>query len=511
MGSPVRATYVDAQLYAMLQAVQKRMARDPGWQVVARGRDWLCPYCGEIGFSEYEPQKAPRRVLKHLVQECPHWGEEVGTRFSVRQLQAKARRLEIEDLLRTSRAWRLTDATGSWYCPYCAEATPVMWRPDAGSPSPPAEDVHAHLETCPANRDGHEPYPADFLSAIIHDVDKYRQYVVAVRCRMEREPGWREADSHGRWICPKCHQALPGVNMTEAAQPLALAPLRIARHLMDGCKSGVAGAPAEAAAPSKAAPDERAPEGSRTPTETQLERAREIVRKALPSQAPVVEGYDIQYLYRPAPDVGGTFYDFFYLSPEHVGIVIGGMPSRGIEGALIMSSVRKSLKLHAQHHRSPAEVLRRTNKDVTGDFDTHTLVTIVYALLDARGATLTYARAGHPSPLLFNPQDEPPFRQLGGKGIALGLQAGPTFDQAIEDLPVRLRQGDTVVLYTAGIAEARNAADQRYGVERLGAALAAAGRAPAAALGQRLFDDLSGFLGSARQTEDITLVCVRCG
>ncbi|HPD17849.1 MAG TPA: hypothetical protein PLE19_23165 [Planctomycetota bacterium] len=248
MGNPARATYVDAQLYAMLQAVQKRMARDPGWQVVARGRDWLCPYCGEIGFSEYDPQKAPRRVLKHLVQECPHWGEEVGTRFSVRQLQVKARRLEIEDLLRTSRAWRLTDATGSWYCPYCAEATSVMWRPDAGSPSPPAEDVHAHLETCPANRDGHEPYPADFLSAIIHDVDKYRQYVVAVRCRMEREPAWREADSQGRWICPKCHQALPGVNMTETAQPLALAPLRIARHLMDGCKSGVAGTPAEVAA-----------------------------------------------------------------------------------------------------------------------------------------------------------------------------------------------------------------------------------------------------------------------
>jgi len=188
MSKPSRTTYVDAQLYAMLQAIQKRMARDAGWRVVARGRDWLCPYCGEIGFSGYDPQRAPRDVLKHLVHVCPHWGEDVGTRFSQKDLVAKARRLDTEELLRTHRAWRMADAIGRWYCPYCAEATAVPWEADSRERSPDADLVYAHLEQCKANRDGRKPYPVEVLHQAIEDADRSREFTVAVRIKIESDP-----------------------------------------------------------------------------------------------------------------------------------------------------------------------------------------------------------------------------------------------------------------------------------------------------------------------------------
>jgi len=516
MAKSDRVSYVDAQLYAMLQAIKHRMARDPGWRVVALGKQWLCPYCGEVGVNNYDEHKGPRQILKHLVHECPYWGEDVGTRHSHKQLKAKARRIETANLLRTSRTWRLADSTCRWYCPYCAEATPVFWRPGGHEPMPSPDEVFAHLEQCPANRAGREPYSPELLSIVIQHADRFRQYVVAVRCKMERDPAWRETDDAGHWVCPRCRRTLPEVDMVADPEPMALAPLRIARHLIEDCHPERAG---DTPAPAPGAPQEPVPVAQpaaqpvaevRRNTETQLERAHEIVRKALPVEPPHIEGYDVHFLYRPASDVGGSFYDFFYLSPEDIGIVVGAMPSRGIEAALIMSSVRKSLRFHAQHHRSPAEVLRRTNADVTSELDKHTLVAVLYAALDARGGTLTYARAGHAMPILFNPQDEPPIHHLGGRGLALGLQSGDAFDSTLDEQQHRFRRGDVLVFYNTGLLQAKRTTGEVYGVERLSNALATAGPAATSEnIALRLYEDVRNFMAGADQTEDITLVCVR--
>ena len=187
MAKPGRASYVDAQVYAMLEAIRKRLGRDPGWRVVARGRDWLCPYCGEIGFSGYDEHKAPRSVLQHLLNDCPHWSEEAGTRFSHKLLVAKARRLETEELLRTQRGWRQADKVGHWYCPLCGQATDVPWKADSRDPSPPLELVHAHLDRCPARKAGGKPLSLEVLQLIIQDADRYREITVAVRCKMAQE------------------------------------------------------------------------------------------------------------------------------------------------------------------------------------------------------------------------------------------------------------------------------------------------------------------------------------
>ncbi|MBM4033340.1 MAG: serine/threonine-protein phosphatase [Planctomycetes bacterium] len=552
MAKPAKATYVDAQLYAMVQAIQKRVSKDPGWRVVARARDWLCPYCGQVGFSGFDPHRAPRDILKHLVTRCPDWGEDVGTRFSTRQLEAHARKIETEELLRTSHGWRMSDATGHWYCPYCAQATAIVWRSDSKEDSPSPQEVHAHLEKCPGNRDGRKPYPPEVLDIVIQDADKARDYTVAVRCKFEQDPAWRQRSQDGKWVCPKCRQAVPEVEVSADIHSVALAPGRIARHLMERCKPRkTTAAKAPAAAPQAApiagdgqppgagprvradsemlvlestamfqvvppagpqgAPAKPAPAPAQPPPDAENERAREMVAKLLPGEPPQLEGYDIYCLYRPAREAGGSFYDYFYLSPEDVSLLICALPGRGMEAAATIATVSRAVRRYAQHHRSPAEVLKRVNEDVAAEFQSRSIVTALYGVLNERNGVLAYARAGHNTPLLFNRQDDPPVRELASRGVALGLQRGAAFDQALEEAAIRFRPGDSLVLHAGGVAEAVSPSGEAYGVARLAAALAAAPADPSGrALAASIADDLHRFMGDAPQKDDITLLCLRC-
>ncbi|MBM4039669.1 MAG: serine/threonine-protein phosphatase [Planctomycetes bacterium] len=539
MAKQGKAGYVEAQLYAMLEAIRKRIARDAGWRVVARGREWLCPYCGEIGFSNYEEAKAPRTILQHLLNDCPHWSEEAGTRFSHKLLVAKARRLETEEMLRTQRAWRTADKVGRWYCPYCGQATNVPWLADSKDPTPPQEFVHAHLDRCPARRAGCKPLPFEALQLIIEDSDRYREIIVAVRCKMAQEANWRQMTREGKWLCPRCREAVPEVDMSSEAERRVMSPVRIARHLMERCKpraAGVPEAPALEAAPPPAAPpepegevltlestpafqalattEETAPQASPAPAPSgpadEAERAREALRQALPAQPPLLDGYDLYCLHRAARDFGGTFYDYFYVSPENLAIVICNLPTRGPDAVRTIGAFRKSLRHHAQYHQSPAEVLRRTNKDLVAHHDTRSFITALYGVLDAHAGFFTYARAGHSMPILFNRQDKPPVRELSSCGLALGIQEGAGFDQAIEDVAIRFRSGDVLVLYAGGVTEAENVSGEPYGIARLGAAVERPYiEATSQALAAGVHEDVRLFLGHAPQKDDITLLCLR--
>jgi len=553
MSKPGKAGFGDAQVYAMLEAIRKRSERDPGWRVIARGKDWLCPYCGEVGYAGYEESKAPREILRHLLNDCPHWSEESGTRFGHKLLQEKARHIETEELLRTSRAWRAADKVGHWYCPHCAQATNVPWKADSKDASPPAELVHAHLEKCPASRDGRKPHSLEVLNLVIQDADRYRELTVAVRCRMEVDASWRQVTREGKWLCPRCRQVVPEVDLTSDSERVALAPVRIARHLMERCKQRAAGAAAAPAAPASApaalpgqspptgemltlpstsihrvaqqppapAPvPEPVPAAAPAPAAPQVARealpnlgqedVRERLSRELPTSPPMLDGYDVHCLYVPVRNVGGTFYDYFYLSPENFAIVVCGLPSRGLDAVQTVADFRRSLRRHSRHHRSPAEVLRRTNEDVTTEHGSRVFLTALYGILDAHTGYLTYARAGHSMPILFNPQDDPAVRELRSKGVAIGIQKGAGFDQAIDDVAVRFRPGDTLLLYAGGVTEAENIHGEPYGLARLASAIVAPHGDPSSqALATRIIEDIQQFLTGAPQRDDVTILCLR--
>ncbi|HUT32782.1 MAG TPA: PP2C family protein-serine/threonine phosphatase [Planctomycetota bacterium] len=494
-----KAGRMDAKTWAVLQAIQHRLARDPGWQVLAHERHWLCPYCGEVGVTPYQPSRAASDVLRHFAHECRHWSEGAGTRFGRAALEAKARQLELEESLRTDPAWRLTDWLNRWWCPYCAEATTVLWHAEAKAVPPPLERVLEHLERCAAHGDKRKPFTAEALDLIVREASRHGELTAKLRRRIESEPAWRQAAPDGTWVCPECRRPVPEVNISTDLLLTSTAPGHMAQHLLERCTPGQPEAPAAGRTPTEAEPPQR-----------DLERAREIVQKMLPAESPRVEGYDFYCLYRPAERIGGDFYDYFRLSDHEVAFLIGDVSGHGLEAALIMAMVKKSLKLHAQHHRSPAEVLRRTNLDINADLDARTFVSACYAVLDARGGSLTFARAGHNLPVLFNPRRTPPIRHLESKGMVMGVYRGGLFDQVTEELEIGIRPGDVFVLYTDGLVEARGPGGEPFGLGRLEAAIARThGDLASPTLAGQLFEDVRAFAGEALGDDDIAILCLR--
>jgi len=490
---------IDAKTWALLQAIKRRMDRDPGWRVLVRERDWLCPYCGEVGVKGFRRSDAPEQVLRHLVRECTHWAEEAGTRFGLSELKARARRLETEESLRSDPAWRLADRLGHWLCPFCAEPTTVAWRPEVEE-TPRVEAVLRHLDACQAHQGKRRPHSPEALALIVEELDRHSELAARLRELIATDPEWRRASGDGKWLCPKCGRRVPEVDISSDLLLVSVAPLRMASHLVERC--GLA----ETRAPQAAAPAAPSDEGA----ERNLERAREIVRKMLPAEVPTPEGYDLYCLYHPTERVGGDFYDYFPLSGHEVALVLGDVSGHGLEAALIMTMVKKSLKLHAQRHRSPAEVLRRTNQDINSDLDARTFVSACYAVLDARANSLTFARAGHNPPILFNPRRTPAIRHLQTRGMALGMYDGGLFDKVIEEVELAVRPGDCFILYTDGLTEARNDRDETFGLERLEAAIARThGDLTSQALAAILFDDVRKFADGTFQ-DDVAILCVRC-
>jgi hypothetical protein len=494
---------MDARTWGVLQAIQVRVARDPGWQVLVHRRDWLCPYCGEVGVTPFQPRRAPLDILRHFLNECRHWEEGAGTRFGQAALEANARRLEIEELLRTDPAWRLTDWLDRWVCPYCAEATTVLWRAEAKAIPPLFDRVQEHLNLCACCRDKRKPHSAEALEMIVGEANRRGELTARIRRKIEEDPAWRQATSDGKWLCPECHRPVPEVDVASDLKLVSAAPARMASHLIERCKLGAEQSPTPSG---KAATDIE-------PSQRNLERAREIVQKMLPAEVPKLEGYDLYCLYRPTDRVGGDFYDYFRLSDHEVAFLIGDVSGHGLEAALIMAMVKKSLKLHAQHHRSPAEVLRRTNLDINADLDARTFVSACYAVLDARGASLTFARAGHNMPILFNPRRTPPIRHLESKGMALGMYRGGLFDKLIQEVEISVRQDDVFLLYTDGLIESRNPGSEAFGLERLEATIARThGDLAGQTLAGQLFEEARSFAAGAPQEDDIAILCLRaCG
>ena len=131
-------------------------------------------------------------------------------------------------------------------------------------------------------------------------------------------------------------------------------------------------------------------------------------------------------------------------------------------------------------------------------------------MLEARAGTLTFARAGHSMPVLFNPSRRQPVKHLASKGIALGMYEGGLFDQVMQETEIRLQPGDVFLLYTDGLTEARNRNDEPYGLDRFEAAIARThGDLSSQSLAQRLFDGVRDFIGEVPQDDDIAILCLR--
>ena len=218
-------------------------------------------------------------------------------------------------------------------------------------------------------------------------------------------------------------------------------------------------------------------------------------------------GLDIAAQYVPMTAVAGDFYDFLVVDEMRVGILVADVTGHGVPAALIASMLKTALAAQSDHASDPAQVLAGLNRSLCGKFEAH-FVTAGYLFLDAEKHILRYAGAGHP-PLVLGALDgrQNAFREIDSNGLLLGLSEEATYSS--EELP--FRPGDRCILYTDGVLEAKNVAQEEFGSSRFlgfleGQAHLAAGPLVNASLAE--LTRWSGKSEGAAREDDITLIAV---
>jgi len=179
--------------------------------------------------------------------------------------------------------------------------------------------------------------------------------------------------------------------------------------------------------------------------ERDLDFARDIQRRILPSHLPALPGATFQVKYVPLYAVGGDFYDFHIQDSHHAGILIADVTGHGVSAALDSSTVKIAFGNEKANASSPSSVLANMNRFLVGNVD-YRFVSAFYAYLDLEGMVLSFASAGHPPALLLR---EGAITALEGDGTLLGLD----HDSEYGVHSCMLKNGDRLVFYTDGIHE----------------------------------------------------------
>ena len=227
----------------------------------------------------------------------------------------------------------------------------------------------------------------------------------------------------------------------------------------------------------------------------ELEEARCIQSGLFPVSAPVAGGFEVTAVCVPCREVGGDWYDYIALGDGRLAVVLADVSGKGMGAALLMSSTRSVLRLHA-HGLSPKEVLFKLNKFLVEDFPASKFVTLVYAVLDPPSRKLTFASAGHLPPI-FVDSSGPRFLQADA-GLPLGIMECEFSEHEIEMPP-----GSRVFLYTDGITEALNSTLEEYGSDRVLEHVTN----PTATV-QTLLNDVDTFSSGYPVSDDVTVVMI---
>jgi PAS domain S-box-containing protein len=234
--------------------------------------------------------------------------------------------------------------------------------------------------------------------------------------------------------------------------------------------------------------------------EQELRVARMIQHALLPKSLPEVEGYEIAVYYQPAREVGGDFYDFLRLPDGRLGLVVGDVSGKGVPAAIVMAITRTMLR-SAYHLGSPGEILQKVNDELFSDIPPNVFVTCLAAILDSTTGRLQYANAGHDPPFVRHASG---VGKLRATGMPLGLMAGMVYEQK----EINLEPGESVLLYSDGLAEAHSQHHEMFGFPRIEQYVGA--QAEGAKLIDSLLVELERFTGEDwEQEDDITLLTLQ--
>jgi sigma-B regulation protein RsbU (phosphoserine phosphatase) len=231
----------------------------------------------------------------------------------------------------------------------------------------------------------------------------------------------------------------------------------------------------------------------------ELSEALKIQQRLLPQHVPQIDGWELAVSWQPASGVGGDCFDTIRFGDTRLALTIADVVGKGIPAALLMSNLQAAVRAFASEAIEPQALCHQVNRILCGNIAEGRFISFFYCVLDATAGVLTYTNAGHYLPMLVRADGS--VERLGIGGPVLGVLADAEYEQA----HVMLGPGDRIVLFTDGLTEARNAADEEFGEERLLRAAVAHRACSAPALQARLTAEVAAFTGGQLQ-DDATLM-----
>lgn len=270
---------------------------------------------------------------------------------------------------------------------------------------------------------------------------------------------------------------------------------------------------------------------SRERMESELRIAHDIQMGILPKLFPPFPDcgeFDLHATLTPAREVGGDFYDFFRAGPDWFCFLVGDVSGKGVPAAFYMAVAKTLIKAVAGEsaEADPGAILSRASDDLAQDNESCMFVTIFCGMLNMKTGEVRYACAGHNPPLLLSARSKPADGKGDGNGNGNGggnrwlpvrrePVAGALPGVAYTTDSLWLTPGDTLVLFTDGVTEAMNPAQELYGEDRLLACAQAAksagdqtgqGLGSTRALTEAIGADVVAFAAGAEQSDDITML-----
>jgi serine phosphatase RsbU (regulator of sigma subunit) len=219
--------------------------------------------------------------------------------------------------------------------------------------------------------------------------------------------------------------------------------------------------------------------------------------------------FSLQALIEPAKSVGGDLYDFFKLDGDRLFFMVGDVAGKGLPASIFMAvskALYKSAALRMERGAGIGEVMRAANAEIARDNPEMLFVTVFAGILDLRTGELNWCNAGHDPPFCLRPGEKIPVKLEGDAGPPLCVI------EAYAYLPehYRLLPGESLCLFTDGVTEAMNAANELYGRQRLFSVLKSSLDATEAMqLVDAVRDDVRAFVLDTERSDDLTILALR--
>ena len=234
----------------------------------------------------------------------------------------------------------------------------------------------------------------------------------------------------------------------------------------------------------------------------ELKMAATIQDAALPKNFRLpTDRVELYALMTPARQVGGDFYDFFYIGLNELCLVIADVSGKGVPASLFMMRAKTAIKNNARSGNSPAELLANVNNTLCEGNDAEMFVTVWIGILNLDTGILRCSNAGHEYPVLMRAGGDYELYK-DSHGLVLAAMEGVR----MREYEIQLDPGDRLLVYTDGVPEAINEKEEAYGAERLVTRLNELKRTPQQRTLEGVLQDIRNFAGGAEQFDDITML-----